>query len=258
MKSAAALSHRVNVQPVADCVTSVGLLCLGRSDAATCMAAVSAAGSAARVHWNACHCWTGPISSVDELTSCRHRPTPGPWLRAWPFLAEDRRDMRVRVRFSAPHKYVGHLCHCSGIHSHLSELPCSLVKHIPTAKMSSLNIPAKFHASSATRIFKNYNAVTPRDESIKCFLVAQFFAVFWCFCVKLQAMHIALWIGYCLMRHKFHACQLFHVFKILPSYNHWSSYRRGVGLLVMQPKQNLMLWSDDPASALRLWCTNIQ
>lgn len=82
---------------------------------------------------------------------------------------------------------VGHLCHCSGIHSHLSELPCSLVKHIPTAKISSLNIPAKFHASNATRIFKNSNAVTPRDESIKCSLVAQFFAVFWCFCVKCHA-----------------------------------------------------------------------
>lgn len=56
MKSAAALSHRVNVQPVADYVTSAGLLCVGRSDAAACMAAVSAAGSAVRVHWNACHC----------------------------------------------------------------------------------------------------------------------------------------------------------------------------------------------------------
>jgi hypothetical protein len=31
MKSAAALSHRVNVQPVADCVTTLGLQCVGRT-----------------------------------------------------------------------------------------------------------------------------------------------------------------------------------------------------------------------------------
>jgi hypothetical protein len=95
------------------------------------------------------HCQTRLISSGRT----RQLPVSG-YVRAVTALVtvpsrvqvNDQRVMPVRARFSAPHMNVYgpsvNLCYCSGNHSHVIGLPCSVVKSIAASKLSSFRYPA--------------------------------------------------------------------------------------------------------------------
>jgi hypothetical protein len=153
-------------------------------------------------------CSARALECMPLLTGTRQRcgwksPVAGSGLRQGHCCARDRSKRRagkwetwhasVRAFLGTPQTHmrpVGYHCHRSGYQLHLRGLPCSLTKQIPTVKLSSLNIPVTFHASRTTRIFKNSNVVTARDEKYQSFSSHPIFAKFWCCCVNLQAMHI--------------------------------------------------------------------